>query len=118
MLWVEGQMSSYNAQKFSNDALSQQHRTNQFFSGKDLKEITIIHYTLNSTLTHVDGDKVDLGVAMLTRFRGGHVNDFARPPFDDNVPAIGKWLIQHRDYEGARALLAESRALTPASQRI
>lgn len=26
-----------------------------------------------------------LGVAMLTRFRGGHVNDFARPPFDDNV---------------------------------
>lgn len=38
--------------------------------------------------THIDGDKVDLGVTVLTSLGSGHVNDLARPALDDNVTVL------------------------------
>ena len=38
--------------------------------------------------THVDGDKVNLGVTVLTSLGSGHVNDLARPALDDNVTVL------------------------------
>lgn len=59
-----------------------------FFPVKIYKKKLLIHYTfIFRKFTHIDGDKVDLGVAVLPRLRGGHVNDFAGPPFYDNVSA-------------------------------
>ena len=39
-------------------------------------------------LTHIDGDEMDLCVTVLPRLRGGHVDDFARAPFDDNMTVV------------------------------
>jgi hypothetical protein len=40
-------------------------------------------------VTHIDGDKVNLGVAVLARFRGGHVDDFAGATCDASDDGSG-----------------------------
>ena len=38
--------------------------------------------------THIDGDKVDLGVTVLASLGGGHVNDLARAVLDDDETVL------------------------------
>lgn len=40
--------------------------------------------------THVDGDKVDLGVSVLAGLRGRHVDDLAGTALDDDVTVLAK----------------------------
>jgi len=38
--------------------------------------------------THIDGDKMDLGMPVLAGLGGGHIHNFAGPTLDDNVSAV------------------------------
>lgn len=49
----------------------------------------------------VDGDKVDLGVTVLTSLGSGHVNDLARPALDDNVTVLPESGTLHREGLGS-----------------
>jgi len=47
--------------------------------------------------THVNSNKVDFGVAVLSGFGGGHVDDFAGTTFDDDVSALPQGRALHTD---------------------
>lgn len=49
----------------------------------------------------VDGDKVDLGVTVLTSLGSGHVNDLARPALDNNVTVLPESGTLHREGLGS-----------------
>jgi hypothetical protein len=71
-------------------------------------------------VTHIDGDEMDLGVAVLARLGGRHVDDLAGPPLDDDVAAAEE--DQGKSVEVVFAghgdpLLAKSRALDPGGER-
>ena len=51
--------------------------------------------------THVSGDKVDLGVTVLSGLGGGHVNDLARSALDDDVSVLS----ERRTLHAVRELL-------------
>ena len=57
-------------------------------------------------------------MAMLTRLRGGHVNDFAGPPFDDDVPAMRKFTSQYRKPHDKRRHTSCAMQNTTASQKV
>jgi len=44
----------------------------------------------------VDGDHVDLGVTVLARLGGGHLDNFARAVLDDDVPVLPQRRALHR----------------------
>jgi len=48
----------------------------------------------------VDGDQVDLGVTVLAGLGGAHVDDLARPAFDDDVAVLPQGRALHREGEG------------------
>lgn len=45
----------------------------------------------------VEGDKVDLGVAVLASLRGRHVDDLARAALDDDVTVLTQSRALHRE---------------------
>lgn len=72
MLWVEGEMSSsflpvkiWSVSGHPKEVIG---RLNRVCAGSA---------ELSDSSTHVDGDKVDLGVTVLAGLRGGHVDDLA-----------------------------------------
>ena len=55
-------------------------QTNKFFAGEDLGEGRVSERDRSGRRvkrTYIDGDEVDLGVTVLARLGGGHVNDLA-----------------------------------------
>ena len=54
--------------------------TNQFFAGEDLTERVSFKEAGNGGEgeTYIDANQVDLGVTVLARLGGGHLNDLAR----------------------------------------
>ena len=52
----------------------------------------------------VDGDDVDLGVAVLARLGGGHLDDLARAVLDDDVPVLPQGRALHREGGGGTGI--------------
>lgn len=44
----------------------------------------------------IDGDEMDLGVAVLAGLRGGHINDLARAVLDDDETVLSQCRTLHR----------------------
>jgi hypothetical protein len=54
---------------------------------------------MSTRSTHVSGDEVDLGVAVLSSLGGGHVNDLARSALDDDVSVLSESGTLHPAHE-------------------
>ena len=52
----------------------------------------------------VDGDKMNLGVTMLSSLGGGHVNDLAGTTLDHNVPVLAQGGALHRKGSGGTGI--------------
>jgi len=48
----------------------------------------------------IDSDKMDLGVAVLAGFGGGHIDDFARAALDNNVAVLAEGRALHWEGQG------------------
>jgi hypothetical protein len=100
MLWVEGEMSSIFfpvkiclGERVADGVARHAKGRLVILVSDDRATCRLCHR--RSAPTHVNGDKVDLGVTVLARLGGGHVDDLARATLDDDVTVLAKGRALH-----------------------